>query len=264
MSEPSLAVVTGASSGIGAIYADRLAKRGHDLLLVARDQTRLDTLADRLRRETGVSVDVLRADLTAPADLAAVEARIRGAKNLGILVNNAGAASPGGFSAPDLEPLYALVDLNVGALTRLAGAAVQNWLGRGAQGSLINLGSVVGFAPTMLPGVYGATKAYVLALSQALQSELGPRGIYVQALLPAGTKTEIWERSGRSVNDGFMNVEELVDAALVGFDRREPVTIPPLKDASFFDKLQAANMAVMQDLDQAQAAARYRSAAEAA
>ncbi|MGF3024621.1 SDR family NAD(P)-dependent oxidoreductase [Methylobacterium aquaticum] len=253
------ALITGASSGIGATYADRLARRGHPLVLVARDAARLDALAARLRADTGVAIDVLPADLTNPASLAAVEARLRDDSRIGLLVNNAGAAAPAGFSDPDLAPQYRLVDLNVVALTRLAGAAAQGFLARGG-GAIVNIGSVVAFAPEWLPGVYGATKAYVLTLSQALQSELGPRGLYVQAVLPAATRTEIWERSGRAVENlqGVMEVGEMVDAALKGFDRREAVTIPSLPDESQWDAFEATRRAMVPNFAQAHAAARYR------
>jgi len=252
------ALVTGASSGIGATYAERLARRGHGLVLVARDQQRLDALAERIRRTSDVKVDVLRADLTDPAQLRAVEDRLRSDPDIGLLVNNAGAATPGGFLAEDLEPLYDLLQLNVNALTRVAGAAVQGFLKHGQKGAIINIGSVVGFAPQWLPGVYGATKAYVLALSQAMQTELSERGIYVQAVLPAGTKTEIWERSGRSINDNMMEVGELVDAALLGFDRREAVTIPPLHDIGKFEAFEKARLEMHPLLNNPKAAPRYR------
>ena len=253
------ALITGASSGIGAVYADRLASRGYDLILVARDAARLAALADRLETGYGIRADILQADLTARADLARVENRLRD-DAISLLVNNAGAASKGGFLAEDLEPLYDLVDLNVGALTRLAGAAVQGFLARGKGGSIINIGSVLGLAPEWFPGVYGATKAYVLALSQAMQAELAAKDIYVQAVLPAATRTEIWARSGRDVStmSGVMPVDELVDAALVGFDRREGVTIPPLPDAAQWQAFQDARLAMLPNFSQEHPAARYR------
>lgn len=214
-------LITGASSGIGATYADRFAKRGHPLVLVARDVARLEALATRLRSETGVQVDVLPADLAAPADLARVEARLREDARIGILLNNAGIAAPGGFTAPDLDVLSRLIAVNVTAVTLLSGAVVPQFLARGG-GSIINIASVVGLAPEFPMGAYGATKSYVLNFSQTLQGELGPLGIYVQAVLPAATRTEIWERSGRDVDaiPGMMDVGELVDAALVGSTAR--------------------------------------------
>jgi hypothetical protein len=252
-------LVTGASSGIGAVYADRLARRGHDLVLVARDAARMETLAKRLRAETGARIDILAADLTDSADLAKVERRLREDDRIGLLINNAGAALPGGFSESDPEKLDWLIRLNVLAVTRLAGAVVPRFLAKGS-GAIINVASVLALAPEISFGIYGGTKAYVLAFSQSLQVELGPKGIYVQAVLPAATRTEIWERSGRDVDaiPGMMGVGELVDAALVGFDRREAVTIPPLPDAGQWGAFEAARQAMLPNFRQEHAAARYR------
>lgn len=254
-------LITGASSGIGATYAQRFAQRGHDLVLVARDQARLDALAARLRTEHQVQVDVLQADLTQPADLAAVEARLRDDVRIGILINNAGAAQSGGILQQTAAGIDQLIALNTTALTRLAAAAAPRFAQAGA-GAIVNIGSVVGFAPEFGMSIYGATKAFALFLSQGLSLELAPKGVYVQAVLPAGTLTEIWSRAGidtRTMPD-LMDVGELVDAALVGFDRREPVTIPPLHDAARWDALEAARGGLLSQIQQAHAAERYRSA----
>ena len=255
------ALITGASSGIGAVYADRLARRGHDLVLVARDEARLQALATKLRTETGVTVEVLRADLTRAEDLAAVEGRLRDDPTISLLINNAGAAAPGGFAGADPEVLDRLIRLNITAVTRLAGAVVPRFLAEG-RGAIVNISSVLGLAPEASFGIYGATKAYVLTLSQSLQNEIGPKGIYVQAVLPSATRTEIWQRSGRDINQipGVMEVDELVDAALVGFDRREKVTIPSLPDAAQWDAFSAARQAMLPNFRQEHAAARYRAA----
>jgi hypothetical protein len=252
-------LITGASTGIGATYADRFARRGHNLVLVARDKVRLDALATRLRSEARVEVDVVVADLTVPADLERIETRLRDDDRIGILVNNAGAAAEGTFTKPDLEAFDRIIRLNVTAVTQLAGAVIPRFLDRGG-GTIINLSSVVGLAPEFPLGMYGATKAYVLALSQAMQSELGPRGIYVQAVLPSATRTEIWERGGRDVNtlNGVMDVNELVDAALVGFDRRELVTLPSLPDGAQWDTFEAARKAMLPNYANEHAAVRYR------
>jgi short-subunit dehydrogenase len=253
------ALVTGASSGIGAVYADRLARRGHDLVLVARDKARLEALASRLESENGVAAEVLPADLTNAAERGRVEARLREDRRIGLLINNAGTAAPGGFGSSDLDSLEHLIRLNVTAVTRLAAAVAPRFLAEGA-GAIVNIASVLALAPEILPGVYSATKAFVLTLSQSLQAELGPRGVYVQAVLPGATRTEIWTHAGRDANTipGMMEVAELVDAALVGFDRREPITIPPLPDAGQWDAFANARMAMLPNLSQSQAAARYR------
>src|SRR3954471_9880264 len=169
-------LVTGASTGIGAVYADRFAKRGHDLVLVARDRAKLETLAQRLRRETGVNVDILQADLTDPAQLGKVETLLRDDDRIGILVNNAGASLPGTFIDQTTEATANLIGLNTVAVTRLAGAVAPRFVKAGA-GAIINIGSVVGLAPEFGSSVYGATKAFVLYLSQGLNLELGPKGV---------------------------------------------------------------------------------------
>jgi short-subunit dehydrogenase len=252
--------ITGASSGIGATYAERFARRGHDLVLVARDKARLKALAARLHQETGVAVEVLPADLTHPAELAAVEARLRGDTGIGILVNNAGMAQSGSFVQQTAESIEKLIALNTTAPTVLA-LAVAPRFAQSRTGAIVNIGSVLGFAPEFGSTIYSATKAFVLLLSQGLHHELSPAGVYVQAVLPAATRTEIWERAGVDVNTlpEVMEVGELVDAALVGFDRRELVTIPPLHVAERWDALDAARQGLLGDLRQAHAAERYRS-----
>jgi len=259
--EKPAVLITGASSGIGAVYADRFARRGHDLVLAARDQARLEALAGRLRREAGVAVDVVKADLTNPAGLAAVEERVRTDARIGILVNNAGASLPGGFLDQSADQVANLITLNATAPARLASAAAHRFASEG-KGAIINIASVVGFAPELGLTVYGATKAFLLFLTQGLHLELGPKGVYVQAVLPAATRTEIWERAGKDVNSlpAVMETDELVDAALAGFDRRETITIPPLPEAEQWDTYQAARQAMLPNLMQVHAAARYRKA----
>lgn len=258
MSLPTV-LITGASSGIGTVYAERFARRGHDLVLVARDKGRLDALAERLRHDTGVAVDVLPADLTQRSDLATVEARLRDDARVGILVNNAGIAQSGSFTEQSADSIEQLVTLNTLALTRLA-AAIAPRLANAGEGAIINIGSVVGLAPEFGMSVYGASKAFVLFLSQGLSLELTPKGVYVQAVLPAATRTEIWERAGIDINTlpEVMDVGELVDAALVGFDRCESVTIPPLHVAERWDTLDASRQGLLSDIRQTQAAERYR------
>lgn len=260
MSTRPTVLITGASTGIGAVYAERFAQRGHDLVLVARDQARLDALAARLRSEHGVAVEVIPADLTQLRDLTTVEARLRDDARIGILVNNAGAALSGQFIEQSTDSVAQLVALNTSALVRLA-SAIAPRLAKAGDGSIINIGSVVGLAPEFGMSVYGATKAFVLFLSQGLSLELSPQGVYVQAVLPAATRTEIWDRSGIDINtlNEIMEVDDLVDAALIGFDRREPVTIPPLHEAERWDELQIARQGLLQQIRQSAVAQRYQS-----
>lgn len=255
----STVLITGASTGIGAVYAERFAHRGHDLVLVARDATKLAALAERLQQETGVSVDILPADLTQAEDLATVEARLREDTRIGILINNAGIAQSGRFIEQTPDAIERLIALNVTALTRLASAVTPRFVKSG-EGSIVNISSVVGLAPEFAMSVYGATKAFVLFLSQGMNIELSPQGIYIQAVLPAGTYTEIWERAGIdiSASSQMMQVGDLVDAALVGFDNREQVTIPPLQNAARWDSLDAARQGLLSDIKQDEVAERYK------
>ena len=259
MSDLPTVLITGASSGIGATYADRFARRGHDLVLVARDAAKMEALADRLRAEAGVKIEVLKADLTDVGDLARVEKRVAEDAAIGILINNAGATSPGGFLDQSADQAEQIIDLNVVSLARLTSAVAPRFVRQGA-GAIINIGSVVGLAPEFGMSVYGATKAFVLYLSQALQGELGPRGVYVQAVLPAATRTDIWKKSGRDADQipGLMEVDDLVDAALIGFDRREAVTIPPLPDPAAFEAYDTARRAMMPGFGNSLPGERYR------
>ncbi|HEX7947517.1 MAG TPA: SDR family oxidoreductase [Phenylobacterium sp.] len=255
------ALVTGASSGIGAVYADRLAKRGYDLILAARDEDRLNTLAARLRSETGVKVDVIKTDLTQRDDIVRLEARLRDDDAISLLINNAGAALFGDFADADPDALEGLVQLNVVAVTRLAQAASAGFLRRG-RGTIVNISSIVGLAPELFPGsVYGATKAYVTSLTQTLHAQLAPQGLTFQAVLPGATRTEIWDRSGRGIenvpDEILMPVDELVDAALAGLDKGELITIPSLPDPADWATVEAARLKLAPNLSAKHPADRY-------
>jgi uncharacterized protein len=253
------AVVTGPSSGIGAIYADRLAKRGYDLVLVARDQTRMEALAARLRGENGVRIEILAADLTADADVTKVELRLA-AGDVRLLVNNAGMSLNGGILDNDASQLTRIIALNVTTPTRLASAAGKAFVKQGG-GAIVNIASVVALAPERFDGVYSGTKAFLLNLSLSMAASLKDKAVYVQAVLPGATRTEIWERSGKDVNslpaEMVMDAGDLVDAALVGFDRGETVTIPSLSDENQWAALQETRLAMAPNLSRRDVAARY-------
>ena len=255
------ALVTGASSGIGAVYADRLAHRGHDLILAARDGARMEAIAERLRRETGRTIEVLAADLTRPADLAKIEARLAGDPAIAVLVNNAGMSLKGGLLESGAAELQTLIALNITAPTVLAAAAAKAFAGRKA-GAIINISSVLALAPEILEGAYSGSKAYLLNLSLKLALDLKAAGVRVQAVLPGATRTEIWERSGKDV-DAFppgmvMDVDDLVDAALAGFDKGEEVTIPPLAEEGLWIAYNDARLALAPNLSRQAVASRYR------
>ncbi len=255
------ALITGASIGIGATYADRLAQRGHDLLLVARDRGKLEALSGLLAQAYGIKAEFIVADLTADADLRRVEQRLLTDPRISLLVNNAGVAMSGEFVDADSEQLEAMIKLNVLAPSRLARAALPGFVARGS-GALINISSVLALAPEMFNGAYSGTKAYVLNLTLKLQQEVGAKGVRVQAVLPGATRTEIWSRSGTDVNtlpqEMLMDVDEMVDAALAGFDQGEVVTIPPLPDAEDWAAATAARLKLGPNLSRSHAAARYK------
>ena len=244
-----VAVVTGASSGIGAVYADRLARRGYDLLLAARSREAMSDLARNFSVETGRQVQTLVADLTDSKDLAELERILREDAAITLLVNNAGMASTAPLLNADVAEMSRMISLNVNALTRLTYAAVPPFVKRGS-GTIINIGSIVGVAPELLNGVYGGTKAFVLAFSQSLRKELEGTGLTVQAFLPGATATDLWKKSGTPVEhlpqEIVMPVEDMVDAALAGIDQGEFVTIPALPDAGQWQTYEAASSAAPQ------------------
>jgi short-subunit dehydrogenase len=254
------ALITGASSGIGAVYADRLAKRGYDLILVARNRDRLQALATRLQGETGRSVEILAADLNDKADLARVEATLRTNERITLLVNNAGVGATAPLLGSDIDKMEEMIALNVNALTRLSYAAAPGFVARGA-GTFINISSIAAISPEVLNGVYGGSKAYVLAFSQSLQHELGAKGVRVQAVLPGATATEFWDVAGLPISNlpeaWVMTAENMVDAALAGLDQGEIVTIPALPEQSEWDAYEAARRAMSGRLSNAKPAARY-------
>jgi hypothetical protein len=261
------ALITGASSGIGAIYADRLARRGLDLILVARDQKRLDALAARLREATGRKVETFAADLTDKADLRRVEARLREEPAISTLVNNAGFGATKTLIDSDIDEMETMIDLNVTALTRLTSAVIPRLIERGA-GAIINISSIVAVAPELLNGTYAGTKSYVLAFTQSLHHELAAKGIQVQAVLPGATSTDFWDRAGVPVQhlptQIVMPAEDMVDASLAGFDEGELVTIPSLPDAADWATFDQARKALGPNLSRQSAAPRYKKAVAAA
>jgi uncharacterized protein len=256
-----LALVTGASSGIGAVYADRLARRGHGLILVARDVKRLNALAKRLRAETGRTVEVIRADLTVRSNVARLENRLATDPEIAVLVNNAGISLNGGLLENDAAQLENLIAVNITAPTLLAAAAAKAFVGR-RRGAIINIASVLALAPEALEGVYSGSKAHLLNLSLKLALDVKDKGVRVQAVLPGATRTEIWERSGKDVDailpGKVMDVGDLVDAALVGFDKGEVVTIPPLADERLWTAYTDARLALAPHLSRKEVADRYR------
>ena len=257
---PGKALITGASSGIGAIYADRLVRRGYDLILVARNRERLAALAARLANETGRAVEVIVADLNNDTDLARVERVLSTDDQISVLVNNAGFGATTPLVNSDINKMTEMIGLNITALVRLTHALVPELLKRDG-GTIINIASIVGIAPELLNGVYGATKAFVLAFSLSLHKELAAHNIRIQAVLPGATATEFWGIAGTSIehlpSQIVMTADDLVDAALTGLDQGELVTIPSLPELSEWNAYENARQRMIPNLSLSSPAARY-------
>jgi short-subunit dehydrogenase len=260
MSSSSTAMVTGASTGIGAVYAERLARRGHDLILVARNVARLEERAAHLRSRTGRKVELMPADLQQPGELLRVEQRLRDDRQIAMLVNNAGIALAGPVADADPARLEAMVQLNILAAMRVAVAAAAGFKARGG-GTVVNIASVLALAPERFNAVYAASKAFVLAFTQGLDAELRGSGVRFQAVLPGATRTALWASAGVDVEslppEMLMDADDMVGAALAGLDAGELVTIPSLPDAADWDRMDAARLALGPNLSRQHPAERY-------
>jgi len=254
------ALITGASTGIGAVYADRLAKRGYDLILVARSQDKLNDVASDIQSTTGRKVETLQADLTVPADVKRVADRLATDSSITALVNNAGIAAAGKLLESDPAYLDQMIQLNVTALTRLALAAASGFVAR-SHGVIINIGSVVALAPELLNGTYSGTKAYVQNFSTSLKNELAGKGVTVQVVLPGATATPLWEKAGVPLDnlpaEIVMSTEDMVDASLAGLEQGEFATIPSMPNAADFEAYEKARLALAPNLSRKDPAARY-------
>jgi short-subunit dehydrogenase len=242
------ALITGASTGIGAIFANRLAQRGYDLILVARNRDRLNALASRITNETQQSVEVFPGDLANAADLARVERKLREDASINLLVNNAGIGTHTSLLDSDVERMAEMISLNVTALTRLTYAAVPGFIAR-QQGAIINISSIVSLAPEILNGVYGGSKAYVTAFTQSLHKELAEQGIKIQAVLPGAV-----ENLDPNI---VMSASDLVDGALQDFDNGVLISIPSMQDIQHFELYESSRKALFGHLSSNKLAPRY-------
>jgi short-subunit dehydrogenase len=262
-SPKGVAVITGASAGIGAIYADRLARRGYDLILVARSQTRLDEVAKRIVGQTGRTVRTVAADLNDKTDLKRIETILASDPGITTLVNNAGVGGVEPLLQSDVDTMEEMIHLNVTALTRLSYAVAPAFVARGG-GAIINISSIVAIAPEVLNGVYGGTKAFVLGFSQSLHKELAEKNVRIQVVLPGATATNFWDAAGSSLDNlpgnMVMQSDDLVDAALAGFDQGEFVTIPSLPDVADWGAYESARQKLVPNLSLSSVPARYRAA----
>ena len=260
------ALVTGASTGIGAVYAGRLAWRGYDLILVARNQERLNSLAKKLTSETGRNIEAIAADLSNKQDLAKVEKVLREDASITMLVNNAGIGSVASILQANIDTMEAMIDLNITALTRLSYAVAPTFVTRGT-GTIVNISSVVAIAVEALNGVYSASKSYVLSFGHSLQKDLADKGVRIQTVLPGATATDFWDVAGyppQKTSEITMSAEDCVDAALAGLDAGELVTIPGLHDAALWNRWEADRKEIGPKFRNAKPAQRYRVSAKVA
>jgi uncharacterized protein len=259
-----IALVTGASRGIGGVYAERLAQRGYDIILVARDQRRLEQLASKIALATKRKVSVIVADLTQEAGIKSIEKELDANDRINVVINNAGAATMGvPLAESDLAKDQALIQLNVVALTRIARASAAAFTRR-RYGILVNISSALALKVRATTAIYSGTKAYVLQFSRVLQEELADKGVTVQVVLPGAISTDIWATNGVDVatlpKGSVMSAEELVDAALAGLDQGELVTLPSVPDIADWERFEAARIALAQNLSLDRAGERYKQA----
>ena len=221
----TVALITGASAGLGVEFARQLSKRGHRLVLAARRKDRLDQLAKELGNARAIAIDLSKPNAAAKllADVAAA------GEEVDLLVNNAGFGLIGRFAELDAKRERQMVDLNVGVLMDLCRAAAPAMIER-RSGAILNVASTAAFQPGPKMAVYFATKAFVLSLSEALHEELKPHGVRVTCLCPGPTRTEFGEVAGFGGNGMFdrvaMNAREVVEAGLNGVDRNHAVVVP--------------------------------------
>jgi short-subunit dehydrogenase len=261
MSSPKkIAAITGASSGIGAVYADRFAARGYDLILVARRADRLEALAAKVSKAYGTNVEVIVADLEKDSDVARVEQAL-GNPAVHVLVNNAGLARLHPVAQAPLAESLSQIALNITALTRLTHAVLPAFVARN-EGVIINIASVLALHALPVSSVYSGTKGFVLNFSRGLQDELAQTNVKVQVVLPAATATEIWDASGIPLSalaaETVMTTENMVDAALAGLDNGEAVTLPSVADATLWDKYDDARSTLFKATQTSKPAPRYK------
>ena len=258
-----IAVVTGATGGVGASYAQGLAERGYDLLLVARDAAALCALADTIATSTGRNVDMDALDLADSTRLAQLTKRLEQDSRVSLLANIAGSATFSAFPALDTGKIDQTIAVNITALTQLSRAVAPGLVARG-DGVIVNFASVLAFRPWAEFNVYNASKAYVVALSQSLQAQLRDKGVLVQVVAPPATATPFWQEAGFSLENlpakAVMKREDLVAAALLGLDRREEWVLPSLADVAVWDAYEAGRAELVKGMMNGALAARYTDA----
>ncbi len=259
--QKGLAVVTGASSGIGSVYADRLAAQGHPLLIIARRGERLEALAKRLKDQYAIDVETLTLDLSNGNDLLRLEERLR-SDNVDVLVNNAGGGGLGLLSSTSVDKMEALIRLNIIAATRLSQAVLTGFRQR-SRGTLINLGSIIAFWPSATAAVYSGTKTYILNFTRSIAMEFEGTNIRVQVVMPGPVRTEFFSSQGMSdsvfPDEYYISAAQLVDAAMIGLEQGEIVTNPTMGDPKVWENMERARANYFASVSSGEVAPRYLS-----
>ncbi|OQP49045.1 SDR family oxidoreductase [Niastella yeongjuensis] len=254
------AVVTGASSGLGEVFAARLAERGYDLQLIARRGDRLESLAAKIRNQFGVNVTTIIADLASAAELESVANRLVNDLDITLLINNAGTSTMNRFTDTPAEKQLAMIDVNIVALTVLSNAVLPGFKSRN-KGTLINIASVLGYHTLPISAIYSGTKAFVVQFTNGLQQEFKDTNVTIQLALPASTATEIWEVGGVPISslnpESVMTIENCVDAILAGLDLKESVTWPSVEDKRLYEVYEDARLKLFSATQTKKPASRY-------
>lgn len=245
---------------MGEVFAERLAKRGYNLKLVARRKERLDALANKLQSKYGIKVTNLVADLSLEADLVKVANELKNDESITLLINNAGTATLAPSTTTSVAQQKAMVDLNVTALMLLSNAVLPQFIAKN-EGTLINIASVLGFYSLPFSSIYSGTKGFVIQYTHGLQEELKGTNVRVQLVNPATTATEIWEVGGVPLSaleqSTIMSTEDCVDAALSGLDKGELTTYPSVNDQKLIDTYEAARIKLLSGSQTGKPAERY-------
>lgn len=254
------AVITGASAGLGKLFADRFAERGYDLILIARRANRLETLAKSLKEQYGVAAGWIAADLGNAIELDEVVRTIAADRSITLLLNNAGTAALGRVADSQAEDLAAMINVNIVALTRLSIAVLSGFKERN-RGTIVNIGSVLGLHSLPISSIYSGTKGYVLNFTRGLQDEVSGTGVQVQLVLPAAIATDIWDNAGVPVSQldpsTVMTAEDAVDAILAGLDLGEFIILPSVENASLFTEYDKTRIQVLTASQTSTPASRY-------
>jgi short-subunit dehydrogenase len=254
------AVITGASAGIGKVYANRLAKQGYDLLLIARSADSLSELAQSLSAQFGIRATFLAEDLTTQSGVETVVTAITRDATITMLVNNAGAGTLGGFTDSKLSNLETMNALNVDALVHLSYAILPLFKQRD-KGTLVNISSVLALHTLPVSTVYSGTKGYVLSFTRGLQQEVAGTNVKVQLVMPAATHTGFWDIAGFPVSNldksVVMSADHLVDAALAGLAQGESITLPSVEDLRLWEEYDEAREKLFLASQSGKPASRY-------